>query len=132
MARRPDPAKTRLWSDRLKRFSDSSQTVTDFCRSEGVSVSAFHYWKRRLKNHALPTPNDALTTAPFLPVRLAEAAAPVPCPFGERVVPAKSRSLRDSVGKAGARGGLGPRWSATHNGGTRDPWAPDASDGRRA
>ena len=78
MARRPDPAKTRLWSDRLKRFSDSSQTVTDFCRSEGVSVSAFHYWKRRLKNHALPTPNDALTTAPFLPVRLAEAAAPVP------------------------------------------------------
>ena len=78
MARRPDPAKTRLWSDRLKRFSDSSQTVTDFCRSEVVSVSAFHYWKRRLKNHALPTPNDALTTAPFLPVRLAEAAVPVP------------------------------------------------------
>ncbi len=38
MARCLDPAKTRLWSDRLKRFADSAQTVADFCRSEGVSA----------------------------------------------------------------------------------------------
>ena len=26
MARRPDPAKTRLWSDRLKRFADCTES----------------------------------------------------------------------------------------------------------
>ena len=78
MGRRPDPAKTRLGSDGFKRFADSSHTLTDFCRSKGVSASAFHYWKRRLKNHTLPTPHDSPTAAPFLPVHVAEAAAASP------------------------------------------------------
>ena len=46
MARRPDPAKTRLRSDRLKRFSNSSQTVTDMGRVTGTGRPAvtFIYW----------------------------------------------------------------------------------------
>ena len=48
MARTPDPAKQREWSDRFRRFGKSSQTVADFCRAEGVSQPSFYHWKRRL------------------------------------------------------------------------------------
>ncbi len=96
MARRSDPAQTRLWSDRLKRFGDSSKTVSDFCRSEGVSVSAFHNWNRHSKDHAPSTPNDSLAAAPFLPVRLADAAAASPT--------AGAPNARSSAGWVGQQG----------------------------
>ena len=48
MARNPDRAKQREWSDRFQRFGRSSQTVADFCRAEGVSQPSFYVWKRRL------------------------------------------------------------------------------------
>ena len=48
MARRPDPVKLREWSDRLRRFGNSPQTVVAFCRAEAVSQPSFYYWKRRL------------------------------------------------------------------------------------
>ena len=48
MSRRSEPAKFREWSDRLRRFERSSQTVADFCRAEGVSRPSFYRWKRRL------------------------------------------------------------------------------------
>ena len=48
MARKPDVAKLREWSERFQRFAKSSQTVADFCRAEGVVQPSFYYWKRRL------------------------------------------------------------------------------------
>ena len=37
-----------VWRARLVRFQDSGLTVRAFCQREGVSVSNFHAWKRRL------------------------------------------------------------------------------------
>lgn len=37
-----------VWRERLVRFQDSGLTVRAFCEREGVSVSNFHAWKRRL------------------------------------------------------------------------------------
>jgi len=36
------------WLDRLNRFSQSDQTVAEFCAAECVSVPSFYHWKRRL------------------------------------------------------------------------------------
>ena len=37
-----------MWRERLVRFQDSGLTIGAFCEREGVSVSSFHAWKRRL------------------------------------------------------------------------------------
>jgi hypothetical protein len=41
--------KTQEWSQRLLRYSRSSQTVLEFCRSEGVSQPSFYVWRKKLK-----------------------------------------------------------------------------------
>lgn len=38
-----------VWRERLLQFPDSGLTIGAFCEREGVSVSSFHAWKRRLK-----------------------------------------------------------------------------------
>ena len=41
--------RTARWLDRLNRFSQSDQTVANFCTSEDISVPSFYQWKRRLR-----------------------------------------------------------------------------------
>ena len=48
MARPIDPRKSAAWQRRLQQFTASGMTVSKFCDREGVSVTAFHYWRRRL------------------------------------------------------------------------------------
>jgi hypothetical protein len=36
------------WAERLARYPHAGQTITDFCADEGVSVSSFYAWKRKL------------------------------------------------------------------------------------
>jgi hypothetical protein len=50
MLRGPDPARQLQWSERLERFASSGQTVSEFCRAEGVSSASFYQWKRKLGN----------------------------------------------------------------------------------
>ena len=38
-----------VWRERLVRFQDSGLSIGAFCEREGVSVSSFHAWKRRLR-----------------------------------------------------------------------------------
>ena len=40
--------KRREWVERLRRFSALGMTVAGFCDAEGVSVSAFYLWRRKL------------------------------------------------------------------------------------
>lgn len=48
MSRRSNPIKVQQWSARFKRFKRSGQSVTQFCRAEGVSQPAFYQWKKKL------------------------------------------------------------------------------------
>lgn len=48
MARPADPRKAAAWQRRLQRFAASGTTVSKFCERAGISVAAFHYWRRRL------------------------------------------------------------------------------------
>ena len=60
--------KIQEWSQRLLRFSNSRQTIAEFCRSEGVSQPSFYLWRKKLK---------ALEPARFTnPETSAEAAKP--------------------------------------------------------
>ncbi len=53
MARPKDLNLERAWRQRLKRHSNSGQTISAFCASEGVSCASFHAWKRRLTARSL-------------------------------------------------------------------------------
>lgn len=73
MARLPDPRLRADWIARLGRFGRSSLTVADFCADEGVSVSSFYQWRRKLRG-------DATRSSPaFVSLRVRDAeAAPDP------------------------------------------------------
>ena len=56
MARLPDPRLRADWIARLDRFGRSALTVADFCADEGVSVSAFYQWRRKLRGDPTRSP----------------------------------------------------------------------------
>jgi transposase-like protein len=52
MGRRIDAALHAAWRRRWERFEDSSVTVAEFCRREGVSQANFYQWRKRLTKGA--------------------------------------------------------------------------------
>jgi hypothetical protein len=48
MSRGFDGEKLKRWRERFRRYAESTQTVENFCRSEGVSVPAFYQWRKKL------------------------------------------------------------------------------------
>ena len=77
MSRTLDLKHYALWRECIRRQVDSGLTIAQFCAREGLSVAAFHSWKRRLRLINLADHRPA-SPAPstFLPVtvRVAEHA----------------------------------------------------------
>jgi len=48
MVRGSHANKVKEWTERLRRFKDSRQTVVEFCQGEQVSTPAFYQWKKKL------------------------------------------------------------------------------------
>jgi hypothetical protein len=69
-----DPAATKRWGERLRRFAAGGHTVVAFCAAEGVSQSNFYLWKRRL---ASPVP-PAVSAPAVVPIRVAPPATVPP------------------------------------------------------
>ena len=63
-------AATRRWVERLERFAAGHHTVAAFCTAEGVSLSNFYLWRRRLTQ---PPASDELK---IVPIHVAPAPAP--------------------------------------------------------
>jgi len=61
---RSDAVATRRWVERLKRFAFANQTVAAFCAVEGVSLSNFYLWRRRLAQ-SVPSPVRVPTVVPI-------------------------------------------------------------------
>ena len=55
MSRGSNPEKLKEWAGRLKRFDKSQQTVSVFCRNEGVSEPSFYHWKKKLLDMRAPS-----------------------------------------------------------------------------
>ena len=67
---------TRVRMERLiSRWRKSGRSCTAFARANGVSVSTFFYWKRRLESAGAKERGEvASAPARFLPVRLVGSA----------------------------------------------------------
>ena len=72
---RSDAIANRQWVERLERFAASNHTVAAFCTAEGVSLSNFYLWRRRLAQAAPPPAVVPMRVAPPLtpatPIELA-------------------------------------------------------------
>ena len=71
--RRPDSALHDLWRQRLARFESPGLSAPDFCVKEGVALSSFYAWRRRLNGPAA-TPAADQAESRFVPIRIREAA----------------------------------------------------------
>lgn len=49
MAKVPDKSRERRWRELVARQRRSGQSVRAFCRSEELAESAFHFWRRELR-----------------------------------------------------------------------------------
>ena len=61
------------WRDRLKRQASSRQSVAAFCRSEGVSVATFYWWRSRLRGLDHATAGKTVVPARFLDLGTVQA-----------------------------------------------------------
>lgn len=77
MTSRNSPQTADAWNERFGRFQATDMTVAQFCQSEGVSLAAYYYWRRKLRNSPKPSdPSTRTISVPrrqpaFLPVALA-------------------------------------------------------------
>lgn len=70
-------SKTEEWSARLSRH-DPRESVTTFCRREGVSTASFYYWRRRVGSRFVEV---NVTTKTPLVVEVGGARIDVPVDF---------------------------------------------------
>jgi hypothetical protein len=73
--RRPDPARERLWRNRLARWKGSDLKLSEFCDREGVTPTAFAHWRKEI------APRDARAAADplsFVPVYVTPAVTTAP------------------------------------------------------
>lgn len=68
MSRSADPALEAAWRLRLRQQPNSGLSIDQFCQREGVSLSSFYTWKRRLALTTLSTANTSPSRSAFVPV----------------------------------------------------------------
>lgn len=80
MARRQrDPAREQFWREALRRQKVSGLTVRAFCAREQLAETAFHAWRRILRERDTqrrPAPAPATPALAFVPVVMREADRP--------------------------------------------------------
>jgi hypothetical protein len=94
MSRGADVRKRSEWLDRLRRFSRSNLSVSEFCRGEKVSVPSYYQWRRKLAE-AMSEVDAGGQPATFIPVQVAGSAeVQVTFPNGARLtLPALDHEL---------------------------------------
>jgi hypothetical protein len=73
-----------FWQGQVAQWQDSGLTQVAYCRQQGLKVSQFGYWKKRL----LPAPSREATSRAvpgFIPVQLASVRATVTVVLNERL-----------------------------------------------
>ena len=65
MPRGSSPVKMKQWTERLKRFAQTGQTVAQFCHDECVSQPSFYQWKKKLAKQVQTTPSPPQSEPAF-------------------------------------------------------------------
>ncbi len=76
-----DPARERFWRDALRRRKASGLTVRAFCAKERLAETAYHAWRRTLREWDAERRQARVPAAPapaFVPVVVREADRPEP------------------------------------------------------
>jgi hypothetical protein len=95
------PSKSDLWAGRFQQFRRSEVSIARFCRSEGVSVSAFYYWAKQLR---VDTSRKTRTANPGLRRQRADnlqkdaPSAPNPSPNDKGDAYLEDPSIRIAIG----------------------------------
>ena len=58
-------SKASYWRQHLTEWSGSGMSQAEYCRRSGISLSSFHYWKRRLDRRTPSTKDRAIVAVPF-------------------------------------------------------------------
>jgi hypothetical protein len=82
-----DPKRERFWRETLRRHKGSGLTVRAFCAREQLAETAFHAWRRILRERdaerrPAPIPAPAAPAPAFVPVVVREPGRPA----DERIV----------------------------------------------
>ena len=64
------------WTNRLRRFEESGQTVADFCVGEGVSQPSFYHWKKKFRESGMTTAVPGKASNGFRPVMVTPSTLP--------------------------------------------------------
>lgn len=89
-----DPERERFWRDALRRHRGSGLTVRAFCAREQLAETAFHAWRRILRERDAERRRDR----PVAPAAAAPAPAFVPVVVREPDRPADDRIVIDLRG----------------------------------
>lgn len=88
-----DPKRERFWRDTLRRHKGSGLTVRAFCAKEQLAETAFHAWRRILRERDAERRQDRpvapATVAPapaFVPVVVRETERPEPAAAADIVI----------------------------------------------
>jgi hypothetical protein len=76
MSRGSRAEKVAEWTNRLRRFEESGQTVRDFCVGERVSQPSFYHWKKKLRESKATTAVPATAPNGFRPVMVSPSTLP--------------------------------------------------------
>jgi hypothetical protein len=63
------------WRGRLERYRLSPRTIVEFCIVEGVSVSSFYYWRKKLNHASASEMIPSIRRTDFAPVQLVASAS---------------------------------------------------------
>ena len=94
-----------FWQSQVAQWQDSGLTQVAYCRQQGLKVSQFGYWKKRLLPP--PSPQTAPRAVPgFIPVQLTSARAALTVVVNESLRvevqpgsdPARRRALVQTLG----------------------------------
>lgn len=73
MAKGRDAKREAFWRRALRRRAKSGVTIAEFCDSEGLKTTAYHYWQREIRRRDDESQDLAPVTGPeFVPVRLVD------------------------------------------------------------
>lgn len=53
------------WAQIIERFDAGTDSVSAFCRSEGIGVGSFYQWRNTLQTSQAPAPRFIELEAPF-------------------------------------------------------------------
>lgn len=83
-----DMSREAFWREHVERWRASGESIRGYCRAQGISESAFHFWKRELKRRDArrASREQSLAFAEVCLTSVPEASLEVVCDTPRRIL----------------------------------------------